>query len=351
MIVGAWQWLQYEDAFAKGLKKYGVEVIPFSTSHFFNGLLGHYQLKLPLRGPALSQLNQCLTNEITIKSPDSVLFWRPTHILPGTLKKIQNLGISTISYNNDDPFSQRASAKFPWHYHWLWSHYLKCLPYFDFNFFYRSVNCDEARAYGARHTELLMPYFLPWQDQPVTLTKTEYEQFATDVVFVGHYEPDGREYSIYKLIKSGIQVKIWSGSNWGRALPQEYYKKNGSIYPALGDNYTKALCGAKICLAFLSKLNRDTYTRRCFEIPACGQLMLAERTDDLRRLFQEDKEACFFSSDEELLSKVQWLLDNPKIRHQIAWAGQKRVWADGHDVYSRVKEFLNVIHKKQKDGC
>ena len=68
------------------------------------------------------------------------------------------------------------------------------------------------------------------------------------------------------------------------------------IEPVFGDDYAKALCGAKVCLAFLSKLNRDSYTRRCFEIPACGNVMLAERTADLCRMFKEDEEACFFSS-------------------------------------------------------
>ena len=121
------------------------------------------------------------------------------------------------------------------------------------------------------------------------------------------------------------------------------YNHFAPIVPVEGDNYTKALCGAKICLAFLSKLNRDTYTRRCFEIPACGRVMLAERTEDLQKMFKEDEEACFFSSNEELLEKVQWLLANPERREAIAKAGLRRVWTDGHDVKSRAQFFINSI--------
>jgi len=113
--------------------------------------------------------------------------------------------------------------------------------------------------------------------------------------------------------------------------------------PVEGSEYAKALCGANVCLAFLSKLNRDTYTRRCFEIPACGRVMLAERTSDLLRMFIEDKEACFFSSTDELIIKAKWLIDNPAIALQIAQAGMRRVWVDGHDVKSRVEEFLCAI--------
>ena len=124
----------------------------------------------------------------------------------------------------------------------------------------------------------------------------------------------------------------------------DIYDQLVPIVPAEGDAYGKALCGAKVCLCFLSKLNRDTYTRRCFEIPACGKVMLAERTDDLMQFFKEDEEACFFSSPEELVLKAQWLINSPDIRECIAQAGLRRIWADGHDVARRAKYFLSEVN-------
>jgi len=196
---------------------------------------------------------------------------------------------------------------------------------------------------GARHADVLLPYFLPWQDRPVELSPTDQDRFATDVVFVGHYEPDGREHSVRALVGAGIQLKIWGGRYWNREVLGDLYDRLQPIELAEGDEYAKALCGAKVCLAFLSKLNRDTYTRRCFEIPACGRVMLAERTDDLLRLFKEDEEACFFSSNEELVKKARWLIANKANRDRIAEAGFRRVWADGHDLGSRAKEFVGRI--------
>lgn len=175
------------------------------------------------------------------------------------------------------------------------------------------------------------------------LTPADQDRFAANVVFVGHYEPDGREHSVRALVDAGIQLKIWGGHYWSREALGDLYDRLQPIVPAEGDNYAKALCGAKVCLAFLSKLNRDTYTRRCFEIPACGRVMLAERTDDLLCLFKEDEEACFFSSNKELVEKTRWLLENPDIRERIAHAGMSRVWADGHDVMSRAKQFLETL--------
>jgi spore maturation protein CgeB len=343
LIVGAWRWPQYEDAFAKGLEENGVHISRFSTSEYFSGLLGRVQLTIPVPAWALFQLNIELNMRAKRELPDFILFWRPTHILPSTLRRLQSLGIPTVSYNNDDPFALTTKTNVPWHHHWLWFWYLKCLPNFKINFFYRRRNCEEALAHGAGHAEVLMPYYLPWLDRPVKLSPEEQTRYGTDVVFVGHYEPDGREESIRALVNAGINTKIWGGHYWSRAALGDLYDHVAPIAPAVGDDYAKALCGAKICLCFLSKLNRDTYTRRCFEIPACGRVMLAERTDDLLKLFREDEEACFFSSNEELVEKARWLLANPDIRERIAQAGLKRVWDGGHDVTSRARQFLAAL--------
>ena len=100
-----------------------------------------------------------------------------------------------------------------------------------------------------------------------------------------------------------------------------------------------------MCLCFLSKLNRDTYTRRCFEIPACGKLLLSERTEDLMKMFTEDEEAVFFSTPEELVEKALWLSQHPEDVERIARAGMQRVHLDGHSVKDRMKEFVTVLEK------
>ena len=344
MIVGSWVWPQYEDAFARGLRNCGADVFAVSISNFFQGSLGRIQMAIPFPSVAIHRLNIAVIAAAKNQTPDLVLFWRSTHILPKTIKQLASMGVQTASYNNDDPFGSQAHGKVPWHHHFLWHWYIKCLPFFNYNFFYREINCAEAEAVGATHAEVLLPYFMPWQDHPVQLTKAEQQRYEADVVFVGHYEPDGREESIRALVQAGIRVRLWGGRYWNRAVLGDLYDNLSPIVPADGDAYAKALCGAKICLCFLSKLNRDTYTRRCFEIPACGKVMLAERTDDLLQFFKEDEEACFFSSSEELLRKAQWLIKNPDIRERIAQAGLHRVWADGHDVASRGKYFLSIVN-------
>jgi len=343
MIVGAWRWPQYEHAFAQGLRENGVKVIALSMADFFSGRLGRIQQLTPVPGFAMIRFNRAVVIWSKSHQPEFVIFWRPTHILPVTIKRLAQMGIRTVSYNNDDPFGPKAHGNVPLHHHALWYWYIKCLKHFDLNFFYRDINCEEAMVNGAKHAALLLPYFIPWQDRPVQLGKDERELYETDVVFVGHYEADGREESLRALVLAGFKVKLWGGHYWTSTVLGDIYDNLAPIVMAEGNRYGKALSGAKVCLCFLSKLNRDTYTRRCFEIPAYGKVMLAERTDDLMCLFKEDEEACFFSNNDELVHKVQWLLNNPDVRERIAEAGLRRVWADGHDVGCRVKSFINVL--------
>ncbi len=344
LIVGAWSWPHYEEAFARGLRDSGVEVSALSVTNFFKGFWGRIQEAIPFPSLAMYRLNLAVVSAAKNQKPDLILFWRQTHILPKTIKQIANMGIQTVSYNNDDPFGPKAHGNVPWHHHFLWHWYKRCMPLINYNFFYRKINCVEAEALGAKQSAVLLPYFMPWQDHPVQLTSDEQNRYETEVVFVGHYEPDGRQDSIRALVLAGIRVKLWGGHYWNREVLGDLYDILSPIVPVEGVEYAKALCGAKICLCFLSKLNRDTYTRRCFEIPACGKVLLAERTDDLMKFFKEDEEACFFSSPEELVRKVQWLIDNPDIRERIAKGGLRRVWDDGHDVTNRAKYFLSMVN-------
>jgi spore maturation protein CgeB len=345
VIAGFWGWTQYEESFGKALEILGHEVIPFKTSNYFKGKVGHLQNIIPLPGPSLIKLNRDLLAFVENKKPDVLLAWRCTHILSSVIRKLNSLNIITVSYNNDDPFGPQSGIKLPWHHKLLWFNYLRNLNEFQFNFFYRPINLIEAKKKNVKNPNLLLPYYIPWKDYPIELNEEDELKYKSDIVFIGHYENDNRVSFLKALVETGYRVKLFGGSYWTKKVLNSLYDYFQPIYPVLGEEYIKALSASEICIVFLSKINRDKYTRRCFEIPAVGKLMLAERTADLLNMFEENIEACYFSSPEELVEKVNWLMNNKEIRNQIATAGHHRLMRDKHDIVNRANYFMETIVK------
>jgi len=151
------------------------------------------------------------------------------------------------------------------------------------------------------------------------------------------------------LIEAGVLVRVFGGDYWNRWAPRNLRRILGTVKPIYGDDYAKALCGAKMALGLCSRLNRDTYTRRHFEIPAHGALLLAERTGDLENMFSDGEEAVFFSSVDELVDRAQELLSDAEKRSRIRESGRRRVWQDGHDVVSRMRQAVELLQRPA--GC
>jgi hypothetical protein len=349
LIAGSWRHPMYEKAFADALTLLACEIIKFAWFDYFNSFIGKAEDKYAISGPQTKKLNKDFLNCIASFGPDTVLVWRGTHIWPLTLKKVRKFGVRTLaSYNHDDFSGVIMGAPVPYHHHLMWRYFLSCAPHYDFHLVKRESNVSHLESLGCKNNHVMPVWFVPEIHKPMELSRRDNEKYCCDVVYVGHYEPDGREEYLRALVKVGTHVRLYGGKYWTKKVLGDLSTYFGDIYPVYGEDYTKALCGAKMCLCFLSKLNRDTYTRRCFEIPACGKLLLSERSDDLKRMFVEDEEAVFFSSTEELEEKACWLLNHPDDIERIAEAGRKRVWADGHDVNSRARQFVHLVSESLK---
>jgi hypothetical protein len=167
-------------------------------------------------------------------------------------------------------------------------------------------------------------------------------------VFAGHYEDDGRVETLEAICDAGFHLNLFGGG-WSAALPKlksdSPLRSKYPISPATESDYRYAICGAKVALCFLSTLNRDTYTRRSFQIPAMRTAMLSQYTDDLASLYKEDKEAVFFNTKAELLEKIKRLLVDEKWRYSVAKGGYDKVHAAGHDVVSRMEVWLDQVNQ------
>jgi spore maturation protein CgeB len=144
------------------------------------------------------------------------------------------------------------------------------------------------------------------------------------------------------LADQGIKVRVFGNAPWQRyaAYSSNLQIECGGLY---NEDYAKSFRAFKISLCFLRKMNFDTQTTRTVEIPACGGFMLAERTEEHLAMFEEGKEAAFFSSDEELLEKCRYYLSHDDERLRIAEAGTLRCKTSDYSNEGMIRKVLQEI--------
>lgn len=240
-----------------------------------------------------------------------------------------------VSFIMDDPFTNVGAS---------WQRFLQAASYYDLHFVIRDENILELKNVRAKQVYRYHKGFYPKVHRPVSLSLTESPSY--DVFFAGHYEPK-READIAFLIEHGISVTVahhkhygWKKGHYWNIIKPHFIE--GGFY---GDDYAKALCSAKIALCFYCQANRDKENSRMYEIPACGTFMLAERNSENIKMFEEHKEAKFFSSQQELLEKTKYYLTHSKERDQIAAAGRERCLKSGYSYNKRLAWMLQIVNE------
>jgi len=351
LMIADWHGEIYAQAFYQGFQNLGIDTYKFSWKEYFK----HYQYasryvtdnnKLKslyyrvqnkfLVGPILWKVNRDIIKKCIEVEPDLVFIYRGTHVYQNTIETIKKqIGCKVFGYNNDDPFSNEYKG-------YEWRHYKKSIPLYDWIFSYRWKNMDDYKALGYDKVSLLRSYYL--EDSNYLIKNRVENKYTCDVIFIGHFEDDGRDEAIKLLIENKIDIKLY-GTGWNKSKQYGYFiQKFGTIEPVY-DDYNLALNSAKIALVFLSKLNNDTYTRRCFEIPATRAMMMSEYTDDLNDMFEEGVDAEYFRDKKELLKKINYYLKNKEELHRVSTNGHNRLKQDGHEVKDRCKEIVSVYEK------
>ena len=329
LLVGNWLWDIYEESMARGFSAAGWRVIPFKAlDHLPCGRLAT-QLRRFRTHITGEKLNIELALACRNTQPDMVIYVRCDEIFPETIVQIANEipGCFQVAYHNDNPykgFSRRLKMR----------HFLGSLKHVSLTLVYRPGNVVAAQACGANRVEVLPPSYI--RDRHFPQPNGE----MNDVVYIGHFEDDGREDVVQAIHDSGIKLRIY-GTGWEDAQQRKPWLAAQEIRQVWGTEYAALLSAAKISLVFLSTRNADVYTRRCFEIPACGSLMMAPRTPELEGLFADGLEAVYWDSPNDLVAKIRYYLEHDEERTVIAAAGHARLLRDGHDEYARAKQIIS----------
>ncbi|RYD61682.1 MAG: hypothetical protein EOP84_35445, partial [Verrucomicrobiaceae bacterium] len=304
------------------------------------------------RGSVVDGINRAVLDAAREFRPDLVWADKQEFLRPETLQDLRKSGARLVSFT-PDPYFTLAWKRTP-----LMD---AAMREFDVFVYCKSYERTDYESLGKQ--VIYMP--LGYCDETHRPLPSGDPRWHCGVGFLGGWEPR-RERLLHQVATTGVDLKIWGGY-WeflkdGRATLRRriilkqlagsepftihcdpilnHCLQGGEVY---GDDYARALSGAKIGLGFLRQVCPDQHTTRTFEIPACGSMLLADRTDEHQEFFEEGKEAEFFGSEEELIDKVKFYTAHDDARAKIAAAGRKRCETSGYSYLERMRIAMEQV--------
>ena len=252
------------------------------------------------------------------------------HIYPETLLQIKEYVKLLAIWSTDDIYNMRSSS----------FNVIKSIPHYDLIFSPRLHLFDEFKKLGSESVKLI-----DWYPHPELMDEARETLVNNhDFSFVGSWS-SYREDTLTPLLCSAHRLGVY-GWGWEHKVSRKFKGLGlecNSHVPLL--KMREIFQTSKININILTRENRDTSNLRNFEIPASKSFQLAERSDHLLNLFEEEKEIVCFSGIEELKSKCDFYLKNDTARERIAQAGYKRLVKGSHTLKARLKLVIDNVNQ------
>lgn len=257
------------------------------------------------------------------------LIWVDKAILlsHSTTQKLRAATSCLVHYTPDTAFKDNVSKLF-----------YSSLPLYDFAITTKSFEKTAYQAYIKPEQILLTTQ---GYDSRLHYPRHPFGDKAAHVVFIGLYEPY-RAQVLSALLKVGVPV-VLAGKKWSRFVKQHQHHSLQYLGEGLfAEAYATALSKAQMALGLLSKRFPELHTTRTFEIPACGTVLLTERTVETAHFFRDD-EVVFYKDIPDLVHQVQTLLKDPARMKTIAQKGTARVQQEGYDYREQLRGLLQKM--------
>ena len=147
-----------------------------------------------------------------------------------------------------------------------------------------------------------------------------------------------RSFDFYKCLDEMASKKLLDDYHL------ELYKASYQGYVENPKELAKIFSSSKVNIDMKNPNNKDL-NYRFLEILASGGFLLAPYNKNIEKYFDNGKEFDTYSSDCELVDKVDFYLRNLNIAQLIAYNGKKNA-VSNHSFYDRLKSMLKVIYGK-----
>jgi hypothetical protein len=290
-------------------------------------------------GPMVAGINRAIVEGLRTFEPEVVWLDKPTMVTPETMDAIRAAGAKSVFYVQDAPFGPRKDG--------CWGQFQRTFRKADLHCLFRKADVKRYEAWGLPWIETMFSYD-PRMHFPPETPVSEAER-DRGVSYIGHPHEKRPEFLVRLAREFGLPVCV-NGSRWDRVLnPEERQQVRLGGYLA-NDAYREGIWRSKINLSFVTEDNEDDIAHKAVEIAACGGFLMAVRTPGHEALFEEDKEAVFFSSVEECAEKARFYLGRPDLREAIGARARERAVRSGYDNDSQLGRVLNRLDGADRSG-
>lgn len=162
------------------------------------------------------------------------------------------------------------------------------------------------------------------------------KEHNSDICFIGLFDRH-REIYLKALSEFNLGIWCWNIDDFNTPL-KKFYKGI-----AFGESMIKIIKSSKIALNIHRDFEISGGNYRLFEIAACKTFQLVDEKKDMGKYFKIGKEIVTFSNENDLKEKVEYYLNHPKEREEIANAAYNRVKHD-HTLVQRMSKITKLIN-------
>ncbi len=266
--------------------------------------------------------------------PDIILSIAQAPLAPENINRLKDLGVPVVFWFVED-------------YRTL-SYWKIVAPHYDYFFCIQKGNfLNKLDRAGAPYAGYLPQAADPQVHRPYSLTDEEKAKYEAVISFMGAGYPNRRQFFPGLL---DTPLKIW-GTEWDLSTPIGQRVVNGNVRLE-PEEYVKIFNASQINLNLHSSVTHpgvdpigDFANPRTFEIAACGGFQIVDTRDDMPEMFEIGREIVTFSNIDDLREKIDYYLNHPGERKEIAEAGKRRVLSE-HTFVHRMARMINIVAER-----
>ncbi len=337
LVVGNFNTDSLESFYVQGFRKCGVTVHTYEIVNplyeaLNRQLINKFIFKVK---PDLfyRDINHSLLRFLYKKHFDVILVGKGMELFPDTVAQLKSYCKILCNYNADHPFSFYLPGSGN-------RNVEKSIPFYDVHFSYSRSIVEQLKSKFKKQA-----YCIPFGfDATRSVTKQPPSgEFSGKFLFIAAYDRHRARYL------NRLQVDnfcIYGNTKWAsRTQLQPSVRKAYRGRPLYKDEYITAIASAAGILNLLRQQNilEQSHNMRTFEVPGYGGLLLSQRTTEQTDYFEEDKEAVFFDTPDELEDKINFLDKNKYLVEKIKQAAYIRSVKDNYSYDERSRQLLNCL--------